>query len=106
MAQGDLHDGVWPRRDKLRLWYRLKKGNSPGLSLGGKGKGNHYTKNNEYVRSEEDDEEEIVTEIDVLYGQGRPFWGFERVTNGPVLERVEMKSDQVDLVIRKGNPGK
>jgi hypothetical protein len=51
------------------------------------------------------DDDEIITEIDVLFGDNRPFWSFERVTNGPVVQRKEGKWETVDIVVRKGNPG-
>lgn len=57
-------------------------------------------------------DEEIITEIDVLYGDGPPFFGFHRVGNGPLLDSkgagsessTSHKWDSVDLVYRKGNP--
>lgn len=49
---------------------------------------------------------EIITELDILYGEQRPFFGFERVKNGPILKQVAGKHESVDLVFRRGNPRK
>lgn len=49
---------------------------------------------------------QIITELDVLYGDQRPFFGFERVKNGPVLKKEAQKHESVDLVFRRGNPRK
>ncbi|KAJ9115838.1 hypothetical protein QFC22_004980 [Naganishia vaughanmartiniae] len=52
--------------------------------------------------------QEIVTELDILYGEQQPFFGFERVKNGPVLPKSEAGKgkvkESVDLVFRRGNP--
>lgn len=47
---------------------------------------------------------EIITELDVLYGEQRPFFGFERLKNGPVVAKDAQKHELVDLVYRRGNP--
>jgi len=134
MAVGDFRDGVWPKQDKLRLWYKTRAGNRPGLSsVGGQG-GAHYKSHREWSQWDTDleeeeeeaaegsdrvgsskstmngigtggDHDEIITEIDVLYGENRPFWSFERVKNGPVVERKPNKWEMVDVVVRRGNPG-
>jgi hypothetical protein len=121
MATGDFRDGVWPTQDKLRLWYKTKAGNRPGLTKGEahlKDRGEWSQWDTELEEEEEHaggafpssklnddrDEEEIITEIDVLFGDARPFWGFERVKNGPVVERKPNKWETVDIVVRKGNP--
>lgn len=53
-----------------------------------------------------EDEEEIITELDVLYGDGQPYFGYERVINGPIMKANDKRWDTVDIVIRRGNPGK
>lgn len=47
---------------------------------------------------------EIITELDILYGSARPFFGFERTKNGPILTTDPQKHESVDLVYRRGNP--
>lgn len=55
--------------------------------------------------SGDSDDDEIITEIDVLYGDGPPMYGFDRVRGGPMLAGGDGKKwDSVDLVVRKGNP--
>lgn len=52
--------------------------------------------------------QEIITELDVLYGEQQPFFGFQRVKNGPVLPKDPggngKVKESVDLVFRRGNP--
>lgn len=48
-------------------------------------------------------DEEIITELDVVFGDDEPFFGFERVQGGKVLESLEGKWDSVDLAFRRGN---
>jgi len=136
MSNGNYRDGVWPQQKKLRLWYKTKRGNQPGLT-----KGVHYRRASTLLEDSRrewsqwdtdlDEEEEkqmadtssessspshvaagdledqdgIITELDVLYGQGRPSWDFQRVKNGPVVEAVARKHESVDIVVRRGNPG-
>ncbi len=50
-------------------------------------------------------EEEVITELDVLYGEGQPWFGFERVLNGPVVSTNGKRWESVDVVVRRGNPG-
>lgn len=125
MAKGDFRDGVWPMQDKLRLWYKTKAGNLPGSSKGGVHYRRQWSQWDTDLEEEEAEEEtlnagsgsslnsgiekedldEIITEIDVLFGEGRPFWSFERVKNGPIVERKAGKWEMVDIVVRRGNPG-
>jgi hypothetical protein len=119
MSKGDYRDGVWPRQEELRLWYKTRPGNQEGKV---KGKVHHLqrgeAKRREVeiaagmdsldVRSNKSDHDPldvIITEIDVLYGDGRPSWDFQRADNGPVVEAVARKHDSVDIVFRRGNPG-
>lgn len=41
--------------------------------------------------------------MDVIYGDDEPFYGFERVQGGKVLEAVDKKWESVDLAIRRGS---
>jgi hypothetical protein len=127
MAKGNFRDGVWPKQEALRLWYKTRDGNKAGLSKGGvhyrdtrrdSGEWSQWDTDLEEEEETEltghststatvhaNDHDEIITEIDVLFGDNRPFWSFERVTNGPVVQRKEGKWETVDIVVRKGNPG-
>lgn len=126
MAKGNFRDGVWPKQEALRLWYKTRDGNKAGLSKGGvhyrdtrRDSGEWSQWDTDLEEEEEtvghststanvhanNDDDEIITEIDVLFGDNRPFWSFERVTNGPVVQRKEGKWETVDIVVRKGNPG-
>lgn len=126
MAKGNFRDGVWPKQEALRLWYKTRDGNKAGLSKGGvhyrvtrRDSGEWSQWDTDLEEEEEpvghspstanvhaDDDDEIITEIDVLFGDNRPFWSFERVANGPVVQRKEGKWETVDIVVRKGDPGK
>lgn len=88
-ASGDLHSGIWPTQKESRIWYKLQEQTwasrtRQALTL---------------------DFSEIVTEIDVVYGDADPFFGFDRVTGGKVLDAKPGKWDSVDLAVRRGNPG-
>lgn len=47
---------------------------------------------------------DFINEIDVLYGDDDPFFGFERVQGGPVLKEEKGKWETVDITVRRGNP--
>lgn len=86
-ASGDLHDGLYPSEDPLYLYYEVKKplaGIPAGIEL-----------------------EELVTEVDVQYGEAKHVaWGFSK-SNIPVVEgRDASKPRQaVWITYRKGmNP--
>ena len=52
--------------------------------------------------SQEERQNELVTEIDVLFGEDRPWYGFERV-EGPALQGQEEGTEQsVWLTFRRG----
>jgi len=51
------------------------------------------------------DFDDIITELDVLYGDDEPFFGFRRIEGGKILEAKEGKWESVDITYRKGNPG-
>jgi hypothetical protein len=85
-AKGDLHDGIWPAQPVMRLWYKLSDQSArkrQGIA--------------------EDDQ--IITELDIVYGDSEPFFGFQRVQGGKVLDEKAGKWESVDLAFRKGNPG-
>lgn len=83
-ASGDLHDGLYPSEDPLYLYYQVKKplaGIPAGVEL-----------------------EELVTEVDVQYGEAKHLaWGFSK-SNIPVVEgRDGSKPRQaVWITYRKG----
>jgi hypothetical protein len=122
-AHGDFRDGVWPKQKPLRLWYKTKAANQEGKSRVDGSR--TYSKRGNWwqwdssddveegvdaedpVQEEEptnQDASEIITELDILYGDARPFFGFERVKNGPILSTDPQKHESVDLVFRRGNP--
>lgn len=80
-ASGSLVDGVYPTPKQPRyLWYQIQKplaGIPQGIEVAS-----------------------LVTEIDVIYGDGnRTLWGFEKA-NEPVA--LAGKTDPVWIVFRKG----
>lgn len=79
-ASTSLTDGVRPKQPRLNLWYKLR----PPVSL----------------VSEDKAIEEVITEIDVLYGEGRPWYGFQK-TNREIM-KATAKTDSVWLTYRKG----
>lgn len=104
----DLHSGAWPRLPGLLLAYKLK--NPPDDSLDG-------------IPVEE---EEVVTEIDVLFGEGevsprasaafcpsfdthagfrffQPWFGFQRV-EPRILEKSSRHPESVGLTVRMEVP--
>lgn len=88
-AEGDLHSGVWPSQDSARLWYKLQDSAS------------HSKKRQDLSLATD----ELITELDVIYGDDEPFYGFQRVQGGKVLEAKEGKWESVDITYRRGNPG-
>lgn len=131
-AEGDFRDGVYPKRQKMRLWYKTRQGNTEGMTRVGRynvreGRSNWWQWDSESDDSNEDSDsdsalsdettmsddqssKEIITELDILYGEQQPFFGFERVKNGPVLPKDSGNKgkvkESVDLVFRRGNPRK
>lgn len=75
-------DGVYPSKTPLYLWYKLQRplaGIPAGVEI-----------------------EQLITEVDVVYGDAnRTLWGFEKA-NRPVMERRKGKSDAVWITFRKG----
>lgn len=90
-SDGNLHSGVWPSQEELRIWYK--------------------TRDQDWVRREKRQEEvsyeygEVITEVDVVYGDDQPFFGFERVQGGKVTEGKEGRWESVDLAFRRGTYG-
>jgi hypothetical protein len=88
-APGDLHSGVWPTQNEQRIWYKLQDNPStPGQ------------KRQELLT----DFEHVITELDVMYGDDEPFFGFTRIEGGKVLDAKEGKWESVDITYRRGNP--
>ncbi|KAK8847584.1 hypothetical protein IAR55_005443 [Kwoniella newhampshirensis] len=129
-ADGDLHNGLWPSQDELRLWYKTKaqtwddwKRRDRKRREGEEAQGGEEdsTETNgttpdgavEEVITEPETEgdtdwgyesDDIVTEIDVVYGDDDPFFGFERIQGGKVTETKVNKWESVDIAYRKGTP--
>ena len=87
-AKGDLHDGIWPTQPVMRLWYKV----ADQSTLWKKRQGMTG-------------DDQIITELDIVYGDAEPFFGFQRVQGGKVLDEKPGKWESVDLAYRKGNPG-
>lgn len=49
------------------------------------------------------DEGKVITELDVLYGDGEPWWGFEKLR--PLVLEKTKRHERVGLVVRYGVPG-
>ena len=47
---------------------------------------------------------ESITELDVIYGDDEPFFGFQRIQGGVVTEAKQDRWQSVDLAYRTGNP--
>jgi hypothetical protein len=73
-----LRDGV-VRAAPLFLWYRKDK------TLGD---------------MSDDERQSLITELDVVYGDGNPWYGFERLTP-PTMEK-SARSENVSLTVRRG----
>lgn len=71
IAPGDLRSGVWPRQKELRVYYTLEP------------------------------TEHVITELDVVYGDDEPFFGFQRAKGGPVV-KADKNWDTVDVAFRRG----
>jgi len=88
-ASGDLHSGIWPSQAESRIWYKLQEQSWASQTR----------------QALKLDFGEIITEIDIVYGDDEPFFGFRRVNGGKVLDAKPGKWDSVDLAYRRGNPG-
>ncbi|WWD21674.1 hypothetical protein CI109_106160 [Kwoniella shandongensis] len=139
-AEGDLHNGVWPKLDEVRLWYKTRKQTwawddwkKRGITSNSISKDQKRADDINMRPSETDSVEEgtsengaveevvsepetegetdwgyesddIITEIDVVYGDDDPFYGFERIKGGKVTEAKAKKWESVDVAFRKGTP--
>ncbi|CAE6540487.1 unnamed protein product [Rhizoctonia solani] len=80
-AEGVLTDGIYPRVKNRRLWYTVQK---------------------PYANATQGEElDQVITELDVLYGDDEPFWGFKRV-EGVIYPGRPGKAVPISLVTRKG----
>ncbi len=122
-AKGDLRSGVWPKQKALRIWLRTKSPEEMGATrtgwgrAGGAGEGDRTDRRSgDSANWDEEyddptlptytvgaDQSDVITELDVLYGDDRPFFGFERVLNGPII-RGNDRWESVEIVARRGNP--
>lgn len=80
-AKGNLRSGVFPRQHKLRLLFKTS-----AQGQGRFGNGEH------------------ITEVMPHFGDGDPFFGFERVPGGKIMDAKAGRWESVDLVFRRGNP--
>ncbi|KAL7419143.1 Phosphatase dcr2 [Cryptotrichosporon argae] len=96
-ADGDLHSGVWPSQSEWRLWYKTREQFWDGWKRAAPGAG-------AVQRRTAFDDADIITELDVVYGEDAPFFGFTRVEGGPVTDRKEGRWESVDVAFRRGNP--
>lgn len=78
LASGDLHAGRWSHPPPLRLWYKAAPQDPARI-----------------------DSADTLTEVSVHYGGGDPFFGFQKVQGGKVVN----KDYVAELVYRRGNPG-
>ena len=86
-ASGDLHSGVWPSQKEARIWYKLQDRDTSGRR-----------------QEASTDFDDVITELDILYGDDEPFFGFERIDGGQVLKAEAGKWESVDITYRRGNP--
>ncbi|ODO07841.1 hypothetical protein I350_03420 [Cryptococcus amylolentus CBS 6273] len=102
LASGDLHNGVWPSHNEMRIWYKL----------GDQSWGDWKRHQGRQDDTESEDQQDLVdwsygdfiNEIDIIYGDDDPFFAFKRVTGGPVMRAEQGRWDSVDIALRKGNP--
>jgi hypothetical protein len=79
-ATTPINDGVRPKQRPIALWFKLR----PPLQK----------------VSDEKEIEEAITELDILYGDGRPWYGF-RKANRPVVATTP-QAEGVWVTYRKG----
>jgi hypothetical protein len=101
-ADGDLHSGVWPSQKELRLWYKTQEQTWDGWRRRS-GKRASETVNGSADRQYLE-EVDIITEVDVIFGDGPPFYGFERVKGDKIMEAKGQRWESVDLAYRRGTP--
>lgn len=98
-AGDDLHSGAWPRLPEQRLAYKLRY--PPGYETPDGVAAENYQKEEGDAPV---DEKLVLTEIDVLYGDDEPWFGFSKV-RPLILEQSKRHKASVGLVIRMGVPG-
>nr|XP_018265265.1 uncharacterized protein I303_01625 [Kwoniella dejecticola CBS 10117]OBR87423.1 hypothetical protein I303_01625 [Kwoniella dejecticola CBS 10117] len=131
-ASGDLHSGVWPTQPESRLWYRTKSQGwddiwrrstshsdtksrqrqideeiSPSDDVVPEDSGETSSGGVTEIQNGESSKVEYgdyVTEVDILYGDDEPFFGFERIEGQKVMEGKKGRWESVDIAVRKGNP--
>lgn len=81
MAPVSIRDGLYPSQGDLFLWYKLR----PPLQ----------------DVTDEEEIKDVITELDVMYGDGKPWYDFEKV-KPEVSKGIEGKTDSVWLTYRKG----
>jgi hypothetical protein len=79
-AERSIRDGV-PHAPQLFLWYRIGKTFAEMTT--------------------EERKEDLITEIDVLFGADQPWYGFERL-EPPTTTEQEGRMEQVSVVYRRG----
>lgn len=80
-ADGNLRSGVYPSQPKLRLLYKTS-----AQEKGGGASGEH------------------ITELMPHFGDDEPFFGFERIKGGKIMDAKPGRWESVDLIYRRGNP--
>nr|XP_019008286.1 uncharacterized protein I206_06841 [Kwoniella pini CBS 10737]OCF47067.1 hypothetical protein I206_06841 [Kwoniella pini CBS 10737] len=123
-AQGDLHSGVWPTQSESRLWYKTKSQGwndiwkkskkkqideeiSPSDDVIPEDSGETSSGGVTEIQNGESSKVEYgdyITEVDIVYGDDEPFFGFERIGGDKVMEGKKGRWESVDIAIRKGNP--
>ncbi|WVQ69479.1 uncharacterized protein L199_007698 [Kwoniella botswanensis] len=117
-ASGNLHSGVWPSRPEERLWYRTKSQGWDDIwrrqvadniteDVIAEDDGETSNGSVEPIQSGESNKVEYgdyITEVDVIYGDDEPFFGFERIQGGKITESKKDKWESVGLAVRRGNP--
>jgi hypothetical protein len=86
IANGDLRSGVWPQQETLKLYYKLSE-----TPIGMDDR-----------KRQESEQEEVVTDLDVVFGDDDPFYGFERVIGGPVVAAEGDRWESVDIAYKRG----
>lgn len=97
-AEGNLHSGIWPTQPEMRLWYKLEaqgwmaeRSSDPAVGSPA-----------EVRQSVDYSYGEMITEVDVVYGDDDPFYGFERVQGGPFTATKQDRWGSVDIAVRRG----
>ncbi|OCF33844.1 hypothetical protein I316_04556 [Kwoniella heveanensis BCC8398] len=94
-SDGDVHNGVWPTQPEKRIWYKTRRQEAWR---------DDWKLRERDWGSDGQTYEDFITEIDILYGDDDPFFGFERIKGGKLTPAKEGKWESVDVVFRRGNP--